>query len=303
MKTWLFVGFFVVQVIGESGLSAVTRPEIDVPCVSGSFAIDGSAAEWAGVKSRGEGISFYKGDGRTGTSAKLGTTCLGTISHAADCRMDLWMAHDGTYLYILAEVLDDNYTSFGTGNTNDAYLEDTLHLYIDSTNAMKANIPGAPITTQPGYEQFGISTDGNIKGELTDFTSTGSARQPAPQGSSPDGTYWKAKCTVQQLAAQSYKYTFEERVTLAGRPGRNMSALVPGNHYGFDAEFCDADNGVQLQGWIFWSSNGFTDCYNSENLWGTMNLAVIPEPFTCLLLATGGLFAIRKRRQAKRVKN
>lgn len=296
MKTRVMAVICLVQVIGGSGLWAVTRPEIDVPCVSGSFAIDGSAAEWTGVKSRGEGISFYKGDGKAGTSTKLGTTCLGTISNAADCRMDLWMAHDGTYLYILAEVLDDSYASFGTGNTNPAYLEDTLHLYVDSTNARKANINGSePIYYQTGYEQFGISTDGNIYGESIDFT-TGTAKHAAPQGASPDGTYWKAKCTVQQLGSTTYKYTFEERITLAGRTGRNMSPLLPGTSYGFNAEFCDSDGTTALQGWIFWSSNGSLDCYNYENLWGTMNLAVVPEPLTCLLLAAGGLLAIRKKR-------
>ena len=157
-----------------------------------------------------------------------------------------------------------------------AYLEDTLHLYLDSTNAKKSAI-GNPIHDQSGYEQFGYSTDGNIYGENTDFNTTGSAKQTAPQGSSPDGTHWAAKCTVKSVATGGYLYTFEERIALSAY--RNMAAMTPGNSYGFEAEFCDADNGTQLQGWMFWSSNGSpTDAWNYENLWGTMKLEAVPIP-------------------------
>ncbi|HOW65390.1 MAG TPA: hypothetical protein P5186_22060 [Candidatus Paceibacterota bacterium] len=58
---------------------------------------------------------------------------------------------------------------------------------------------------------------------------------------------------------------------------RLLATQTPGNSHGFEAEFCDADNGVQLQGWIFWSSNGSaTDAWNYENLWGIMKLEQIP---------------------------
>jgi hypothetical protein len=254
-----------------------TRPEIVAPYNPASLVIDGNAADWAEIKARGEGISFYKGDGHAGTTSNYGTTVLGTISGPGDCSVALWLAHDGAYLYVLAEVRDDSYEPFASRtNSNMAYLEDTLHLYIDSTNAKKSAI-GNPISDQPGYEQFGYSTDGNIYGENTDFNTTGAARQAAPRGSSPDGTHWAAKCTVESVATGGYLYTFEERIILSAY--RNMAPMVPGNSYGFEAEFCDADNGTQLQGWIFWSSNGSgTDAWNYENLWGIMKLEALPAP-------------------------
>ncbi|MGC8990802.1 MAG: hypothetical protein ACP5MD_11830 [Verrucomicrobiia bacterium] len=200
-----------------SGLSAALRPEVDVPYTSAAFDIDGNATDWTEIKARGKGISFYKGDGHGGTATNYGTTVLGTITDAADCAVSLWLAHDGVFLYVLAEVRDDAYEPFAAkANSNMAYLEDTLHLYIDSSNARKSAIAGTPISTQPGYEQFGYSTDGNIYGENTDFTTTGSAKQPAPKGSSPDGTHWVANCTVTSVTTGGYLYTFEERITLAG---------------------------------------------------------------------------------------
>ena len=54
-----------------------------------------------------------------------------------------------------------------------------------------------------------------------------------------------------------------------------MESMNIGNSYGFDAEFCDADNGVQLQGFIWWSSDGSKDAWNFENLWGKMNLSSV----------------------------
>lgn len=262
----------------ESYSFAAERPEIDVPYTTASFTVDGSAADWAEIKARGRGISFYKGDGHGGTVSSYGTTVLGTISGPADCSVNLWLAHDAAYLYVLAEVQDDAYEPFaGKANANMAYLEDTLHLYIDSTNAKKSAIANPPIYYQPGFEQFGYSTDGNIYGEHTDFNTTGSAKQTAPQNSSPDGVHWAAKCTVKSVTTGGYLYTFEERIALSAY--RNMAAMTPGNSYGFEAEFCDADNGTQLQGWIFWSSNGSTiDAWNYENLWGTMKLEAVPAP-------------------------
>ena len=70
-----------------------------------------------------------------------------------------------------------------------------------------------------------------------------------------------------------YQYVFEEQIALAGSPEHNMKPMIPGESYGFDAEFCDADDGVQLEGFIWWSSDGTKDAWNFENLWGTMNLA------------------------------
>jgi hypothetical protein len=250
---------------------AESRPTIDVPYMASEIVIDGNNSDWTAIKSKDKSISFYKGDGYSGTPTNLGTTTLGLISNEADCHVDLWLSHDGNYLYILAEVYDDSYEPFDADNLNMAYLEDTLHLYIDSTNAGTTNIPYPPITNQFGYEQFGISTDGNIYGENSDFTTSSIA--PAPQGAHVDGTYWVSQCQVHSITG-GYLYVFEERIDMAGRPDKNMNPLIPGNSYGFDAEFCDADYGVQLQGYIFWSSNGLTDAWNYENLWGTMTLII-----------------------------
>ena len=265
---------FLALMAAAQALFAQGRPEIDVPYVTHQIEVDGNASDWDETRSLGKGISFFKGDGRQGTSsANLGTTICRQISDRQDCSVDLWLAHDGTYLYVLAEVEDDSYEPFDKENQkNMAYLEDTLHLYIDSNNSRQPNIPGNPIQRQPGYEQFGISSDGNIWGENTDFNSSGVLKQAASKGSTPDGKYWTAKCEVSRLEA-GYLYVFEERIALAGWPGRNMEPMIPGNSYGFDAEFCDADNGVQLQGFIWWSSDGSTDAWNFENLWGKMNLA------------------------------
>jgi hypothetical protein len=257
----------------------VNRPEIRAPYITGSIVIDGNSGEWNVIKLQNKGICFFKGDGKTGTSTDLGTTVCKQITNANDCTVNLWLAHDATYLYVLAEVYDDSYEPFDASNLNNmAYLEDTLHLYIDSTNTKRANIPNPPISNQAGYEQFGISTDGNIWGENTDFT-TGLAKQPASKGAQPDGTYWRTACRVAYVG-DGYLYVFEQSITLAGRAGRNMAAMLPGNSYGFDAEFCDADYGVQLEGFIWWSSNGSTDAWNYENLWGTMTLEPVPESVT-----------------------
>ena len=274
--------------------SADTQLDILCPYVTASLVVDGSAGDWASVKSRNVGISFYKGDGHAGSSSNLGTTICRTISNEADCRVDLWLAHDNTYLYVLAEVRDDDHEAFGSPGSEDymAYLEDTLHLYIDSTNARRSNIPNPPINTQYGYEQFGISTDGNIYGENTDFTN--SSVTPAPKGAAPDGDYWKTQCQVQAILG-GYLYTFEERIALAGKPGGNMAAMAPGGSYGFDAEFCDADYGVQLQGFLWWSSNGYTDAWNHENLWGTMTLETVPEPSAGVLLIFAAMIVAAAR--------
>ncbi|HOW71086.1 MAG TPA: sugar-binding protein [Phycisphaerae bacterium] len=281
-----------------SGPAFAAHPQITAPYVTSSITVDGSAADWTAVKARQQGISFYKGDGRAGTSAtNTGTTICGTISSENDCRVDLWAAHDGTHLFILAEVRDDAYEPLNSqAQGNMAYLEDTLHLYLDSTNARQANIPGSPIQNRYGYEQFGISTDGNIYGENVDFNnSTSPQRRLAPLRSAPDGQYWQAKCQFSQ-PGPGYLYTFEESILMAGRAGYNMAPLTPGSSYGFNAEFCDADSGIQLQGYIFWSSYSAIDAWNQENLWGTLNLAPVPEPATVGLLLWGALLLRRTHR-------
>jgi len=258
-------------------IASAQRPEIQVPYVTEAVVIDGDPSDWRAIKSLGLGISFYPGDGRAGSPSQLGTTVCRTIDGPDDCRVDLYLAHDGEYLYVLAEVSDDDHETFGSSNTsNMAYLEDTLHLYIDSTNARRADIPYPPISTQPGYEQFGYSTDGNIWGENTDFTDRGQARSPAPPGSHPDGTYWRAACRVSGTEGR-YLYVFEEAIALSGRPGRNLEPLLPGASYTFDAEFCDADRGAQLEGFIWWSSDGTTDAWNHQNLWGVMVLEPVQK--------------------------
>ena len=151
-----------------------------------------------------------------------------------------------------------------------------LRIMIDSNNSRKANIEEC-IENHPGYEGFGYSTDGNIWGDWTDFNDSGIPKQHPPRGSSPDGTYWKAECTVVSLPSKKkYLYVYEERIAMKGWPGRNMERLYPGESYGFNLEVCDADNDEMLQGYLLWSSDGTTSSWNQQNLWGTMHLAPVP---------------------------
>jgi hypothetical protein len=258
------------------GMADVARPEIEVPFNSGGMTIDGSAGDWKAVKRLKKGISFYKGDGRGGTLERYGTTIERTITDEKDLRADVWMAHDGKYLYVLAEIHDDAYESFGPGNVdNMCYQEDMLRIMIDSNNSYQPNIT-EPVTNQPGYEGFGYSTDGNIYGDWSDFITPGEPRSRPQKGASPDGEYWRAACKVTKLR-EGYLYTYEERIALSGWPGRNMEPLAPGNSYGLNLEVCDADNGVQLEGYLLWSSDGKTSDFNYENLWGRMHLAPLPH--------------------------
>lgn len=255
--------------------AAVSRPQLDVPWFGGKIAVDGSAADWKKIKKLGKGVTFFKGDGREGTPERMGTTIQRNITDGNDLRAEVWMAHDGKYLYILGEIHDDFYEPFDKENLdNMCYEEDMLRVIIDSTNAMKENIAG-PLPNQPGYEGFGYSTDGNIYGDWTDFNSTRIPKQRPPKGSRPDGEYWRATCKVKKLK-EGFLYTYEERILLEGWPGRNMEPLVPGNGYGLNLEVCDADNGVKLEGYLLWSSDGKTSDFNYENLFGRMNLAPVP---------------------------
>ncbi len=251
------------------------RPVLDVPFVAGKIAVDGSSKDWGKIKKLGKGIAFWHGDGREGKPDRLGTTIQRTIDGEKDLRADVWAVHDGIYLYFLAEIHDDNYEPFDSENIkNMCYQEDMFRIIIDSANSYRPNIPD-PLSNQPGYEGFGYSTDGNIYGDWSDFITPGEPRKRPEPGSRPDGEFWKAACAVKKLG-DGYLYTYEERFTLAGRPGRNMTPLAPGNSYGLNLEVCDADKGVQLEGYLLWSSDGKTSDFNYSNLFGRMSLAPVP---------------------------
>ena len=127
------------------------------------------------------------------------------------------------------------------------------------------------------FDGSGLGTDGNIWGDWTDFNTSGIPKKHPPRGSAPDGTYWRAECTVVSLPFKKrYLYVYEERIAMKGWPGRNMERLYPGKSYGFNLEVCDADNGEKLQGYILWSSDGTTSSWKHQNLWGTMHLAPVP---------------------------
>jgi hypothetical protein len=270
----LSFAFMTVSLSAQETPSDMIRPQIDAPYIKGKIKIDGSASDWKAIKKLGKGISFYKGDGHEGTPSHLGTTVERIITDEKDLRVDFWAAHDGTYIYFLGEVHDDFYEPFDKENVdNMCYQEDMLRIIIDSNNSMKANIP-EPLTNQPGYEGFGYSTDGNIYGDWSDFNSTEVPKLRPPKGSKPDGKYWQAACKVTKLK-DGWLYTYEERVLLAGWPGRNMEPLVPENSYGFNVECCDADKGVKLEGYLLWSSDGKTSDFNYENLFGKINLAPV----------------------------
>jgi hypothetical protein len=250
------------------------RPVIEAPYVMNKITVDGSAAEWAPIKALGKGIFFFKGDGQAGTSEKYGTTTQRIMTDEKDLRGDVWMVHDGEYLYVLAEVHDDDHEPFDAANfDNMCYQEDMLRIMFDTVNARAANIVD-PIANQPGYEGFGYSTDGNIYGDWMDFNSSEVPNKRPPKGARPDGEYWRAACTVQKLA-ESYLYTYEERFKLAGWPGRNMAPMEPKKTYGLNLEICDADRGVMLEGYLLWASDGTISDYNYQNLWGVLRLAAV----------------------------
>lgn len=250
------------------------RPVLEAPFVKAKISVDGSAAEWAPIKALGKGIFFFKGDGQEGTPARYGTTTQRIITDGKDLRGDVWMAHDGKYLYVLAEVQDDDHEPFDAANfENLCYQEDMLRIMFDTVNARAANIV-EPITNQPGYEGFGFSTDGNIYGDWMDFNSSEVPKKRPPRGTRPDGDYWRASCTVQKLA-EGYLYTYEERIRLSGWPGRNMAPMEPGKSYGLNLEICDADRGVMLEGYLLWASDGVISDYNYLNLWGVLTLAPV----------------------------
>jgi len=263
---------FPAESLPQGTVAEPFRPSLEAPFVKTKFSIDGSAADWERIKAMGKGIYFFKGDGQAGTPEKYGTTTQRIITDEKDLRGDVWMAHDGEYLYVLAEVRDDDYEPFDTANTeNMCYQEDMLRIMIDSVNARAANIV-EPIANQPGYEGFGYSTDGNIYGDWTDFNSSEVPKKRPPKGARPDGEYWRAACAVQKLA-DGYLYTYEERIKLSGWPGRNMAPLEPGKSYGLNLEICDADRGVMLEGYLLWSSDGVISDFNYQNLWGVLKLA------------------------------
>jgi len=251
------------------------RPQAWVPYISFAPVVDGDASDWAAVKALGESVTFFKGDGRPGSSAdKLGTTVRKQVDDRDDLSCTAWLAHDGEYLYILAEVTDDDWNPFDSENwENMCYQEDMLRVMIDSNNSRTPDIEEC-IENHPGYEGFGYSTDGNIWGDWTDFNSSGIPKAHPPRGSTPDGTYWKAACRVSSLPAKGkHVYVYEERIMLKGWPGRNMERLFPGESYGFNLEVCDADDGEYLQGYLLWSSDGETSSWKHQNLWGTLHLA------------------------------
>jgi hypothetical protein len=160
-------------------------------------------------------------------------------------------------------------------NANEAWKEDCLHIYLDSTNAARANITDPPIHNQVGYEQFGVSTDYNCYTENCDFTThNGSGPAPALAGAQPDQTNWRV--AVRITGSGPYTYVFEERMPLKEVAGHNLRTMTPGQSYGFNAEFCDSDAGRYLEGWMFWSSNGSLDCYAAQNFWGQMTLEALP---------------------------
>ncbi|MFC1608478.1 sugar-binding protein [Candidatus Latescibacterota bacterium] len=256
----------------------VKRPEIYAPFITTALTIDGNPDDWTAIKALGEGVEYYKGDGKQGTSAEnLGTTIRKQVDDRDDLDCKTWVCHDGTYLYVLAEVIDDDWQPFDSENrVNMCYQEDMLRIMIDSNNSRTANIEEC-IENHPGYEGFGFSTDGNIYGDWSDFNTSGLAKRHPPKGSAPDGIYWKAECMVVSLPVKNkHLYCYEERIKMEGWPGRNMEKLYPGMSYGFNLEACDADDGEYLQGYILWSSDGTTSSWKHQNLWGTIHLAPLP---------------------------
>ncbi len=249
-----------------------TAPQIRVPyfeSVQHPIVIDGSGADWP-TEALSNGISFYPGDGNEGSPEACGTTVVQNMTSRADGEVAVHLAHDGGFLYVLAIVQDDILDQrTADNNSNEAWKEDALHLYIDSTNARASNIPAPPISNQTGYEQFGVSTDLNCYTENCDFTTNNTSGAAGP-GAEPDQINWLVSVSVQ--GDGPYTYVFEERIPLTEVPGHNLRTMQPGHSYGFNVEFVDSEEGAYPQGWVFWSSDGTTDAWNCEDLWGTMLL-------------------------------
>ncbi|HQO34848.1 MAG TPA: sugar-binding protein [bacterium] len=274
--TAIFIGSFVLT-LAVSSSAQTPRPEIFVPYLDTTLhpiVIDGSSSDWP-AESLAHGVNFYPGDANPGSSTQYGTTVLGTMSGRADGEVTIYLTHDGNSLYLLAVIYDDLLEQrTSENNANEAWKEDALHIYIDSTNAQRANIPDPPIGNQPGYEQFGVSTDYNCYTENCDFTTLKTARGVALCGARPDQEHWLA--SIQITGTGPYTYIFEERIPLQEVAGHNLRTMTPGQSYGFNAEFVDSDAGVYLQGWMFWSGNGRLDVWNYESMWGRMTLEETP---------------------------
>lgn len=305
---WFVAG---VLVCCGGALAQGTRPSIHVPYIDPAenvFVIDGQDDDWP-AEALAHGVNFYPGDGHGGTSSAYGTTVVQTMSGRNDGEVTVWLAHDGAWLYVLARIQDNILDQRpAQNNSNPGWQEDALHIYIDSTNAARANIPNPPITNQAGYEQFGVSTDYNCYTENCDFT-TNNTSGAAGAGAQPDQVDWQVSVAI--AGSGPYTYTFEERIPLEEAPGHNLRTMTPGHSYGFDAEFVDSESGAYPQGWVFWSGDGVLDAWNYQNLWGLMYLEPIPSdefyytplaawPVALATAAAGAALLRRRRRSARR---
>jgi hypothetical protein len=232
--------------------------------------IDGSTADWSADLME-HSVLFYKGDGRPGSPTSLGTTVCGTMDDRKDGEVRFCLAHDGEDLYILTIIRDDLLEQrTSENNANEAWKEDGLHIYIDSTHARRKGIPDPPLKNQPGYEQFGVSTDYNCYTEGCDFVTHLGENGSAAAGAQPDQMNWLVKTRI--TGTGPYTYVFEQRIPLREVPGHNLKTMCPGETYGINVEFVDSDAGKFLEGYVFWSSDGKTDAYIDQNLWGEMTL-------------------------------
>ncbi len=266
--------FMLAATVAEA---QVTRPDVMAPYLNtdqNPITIDGRDDDW-GPEALAHGITYFKGDGHTGSVVSCGTTVLGTMTDRNDGEVTVYLAHDGHYLYVLAVIRDDLLEQRGSeNNANEAWREDALQLYLDSTNARRANIPAPPIANQEGYEQFSVSTDYNCYTVNCDFTTNNTGGAAGP-GAEPDQVDWLVNVGV--TGSGPYTYVFEERIPLGELAGHNLRTMQPGLSYGFNAEFVDSDAGVYLQGWMFWSGDGLADPWNSQDKWGTMTLEAVPD--------------------------
>lgn len=237
--------------------------------------IDGSTVDWT-VELMDHSVEFYKGDGKTGSLTRIGTTLCGTMDDRKDGEVKFCLAHDGEYLYMLTIIRDDLLEQrTSENNTNEAWKEDGLHIYIDSTNARRKGIPDPPLRHQIGYEQFGVSTDYNCYTEGCDFVTHLEENGSAAAGAQPDQTNWLVKTRISGTGP--FTYVFEQRIPLHEVSGHNLKTMRPGETYGINVEFVDSDAGKFLEGYIFWASDGKTDAYTDQSLWGKMTLEPVKK--------------------------
>ncbi|NUN97239.1 MAG: hypothetical protein HUU16_13820 [Candidatus Omnitrophica bacterium] len=279
-----FAGLFVllaacpqVSIVGTASAKPVAVPEILASYTdthASPIVVDGVTTDWT-EQALAHSIEFFPGDGRGGAPESPGTTVVWKMDGKEDGHVRVTLTHDGDSIYLLAVIRDDHLEQRPADkNTNPAFLEDGLHVYFDSANARVDKAGDTPLRDQPGFEQFGVSTDYSCTGEGCDFTTDTGPEGWARPGAQPDQKHWLVGIGIR--GSGPYTYVFEERFPMREVPGHNLKTMLPGRSYGFNLEFVDSDRGNYLEGYMFWSSDGKSDAFIDLDLYGRLKLEALP---------------------------